>query len=90
MLTIKEKLGVFKHKKIVFVGDAQNNVAHSLMVIASKLGMHYVVLSPQQLQPDPVLLEQCRQLTQQSGGSITITTDWKLATSQADVIYTDV
>lgn len=90
MLTIKEKLGVLKQKKIVFVGDARNNVASSLMVIASKLGMNYFVLSPQQLQPDPVLIEQCQQLTKQTGGSLTVTNDWRLATRQADVIYTDV
>lgn len=90
MLTIEEKLGVLKQKKIVFVGDARNNVASSLMVIASKLGMNYFVLSPQQLQPDPVLLARCQQLAKQTGGSLTVTNDWRLATSQADVIYTDV
>ena len=52
IMTVKEHFGDVKGKKLVFLGDARNNVANSLMVICSKLGMHFVSCGPKDLWPD--------------------------------------
>jgi ornithine carbamoyltransferase len=49
MMTIKEHFGYLKGLKLVFCGDARNNVANSLMVACAKLGMHYVACGPKDM-----------------------------------------
>lgn len=41
LMTIIELLDGLKNKKLVFCGDAHNNVANSLMIACSKMGMHF-------------------------------------------------
>jgi len=48
-MTIKEHFGHLKGIKMVFCGDARNNVANSLMVVSAKLGMHFVACAPKSL-----------------------------------------
>ena len=90
-MTIQEKFGKdLRGKKFVYVGDGRNNVANSLMVTASKLGLNYVTLSPKELMPESSLVSQCKKFAKESGGSISLESNWKIATKNADVIYTDV
>lgn len=42
MLTVEENFGNCKGLKFVFMGDARNNVANSLMVVCAKLGVNFV------------------------------------------------
>lgn len=91
MLTIQENFGKdLLGKKLVFMGDASNNVARSLMVACAKLGMHYVACGPQSQMPDQTLIDQCASLAAQVGGSIRVSEDIQAACMDADVIYTDV
>ena len=60
------------------------------MVTASKLGLNYVTLSPKELMPESSLVSQCKKFAKESGGSISLESNWKIATKNADVIYTDV
>ncbi len=76
--------------KLVFMGDAQNNVANSLMVVCSKLGMHFVACGPEKQMPSEDLVKTCRALAAESGGSVTLCEDPFKACSGANVIYTDV
>ena len=46
VLTVEENFGHLKGIKLVFMGDARNNVANSLMVVCSKMGMHLVACGP--------------------------------------------
>lgn len=91
MLTIEENFpqGV-KGLKLVFMGDAQNNVANSLMVVCAKLGLHFVACGPKEQMPAAGLVEQCRALAAVSGGSVTLTEDVDEAARGAHVIYTDI
>lgn len=90
-MTIQEYLGrKLKGRKLVFVGDGRNNVANSLMVTASKLGLNFTLLAPKELHPASALVEVAKNFASQSGGSISLETDWQKATHLADVIYTDV
>lgn len=88
-LTMREVFGDIKGKKFVFIGDGRNNMANSLMIGCTKLGLHINIIAPKALWPDEKLVELCRGYAKESGGSVTITED-KGAVNGADVIYTDV
>lgn len=90
MLTIRENFGDLKGRKLVFVGDARNNMGNSLMIGCAKLGMHFVALAPKTLFPDEELVDAMKQVAAETGGSITLTEDIEEGVRGADVIYTDV
>ncbi len=90
IMTVKEHFGDVKGKKLVFLGDARNNVANSLMVICSKLGMHFVSCGPKALWPKEELVLKCKEIAKETGGSIEMTEDVMEASKGAQAIYTDV
>lgn len=90
VMTVEENFGHLKGIKLVFMGDARNNVANSLMVVCSKMGMHFVACGPKDLWPDIELVNKCKKIAEETGGSIEMTEDVMEASSGADVIYTDV
>ncbi|GHU82851.1 ornithine carbamoyltransferase [Spirochaetia bacterium] len=87
--TLEENFGPAPGKTLCFVGDGRNNVARSLMVICSKLGVHFTVITPPSLNPDASLVEQCTPLAAASGARLTVTPDLS-AVEGADAVYTDV
>lgn len=91
MLTVEENFpqGI-KGLKFVFMGDAQNNVANSLMVVCSKLGLHFVACGPKEQMPAQELVETCKEIAAETGGSVTLTEDAQAACTGAHVIYTDI
>ena len=91
MLTLEENFpeGI-KGKKLVFMGDAENNVANSLMVVCAKLGLHFVACGPEERMPNAELVSTCRDLARESGGSVTLTSSVEEACAGADVVYTDI
>ena len=90
VLTIKEEFGNVRGRKLVFFGDARNNVANSLMVVSAKLGMHYVACAPKELMPAKELVEKCRKIAEETGAVIELESDVKKAATDADVLYTDI
>ncbi|MBQ6367322.1 MAG: ornithine carbamoyltransferase [Erysipelotrichaceae bacterium] len=90
VLTIKEEFGNVRGRKLVFFGDARNNVANSLMVVSAKLGMHYVACAPKELMPAKELVEKCRKIAEETGAVIELESDVKKAATGADVLYTDI
>ena len=91
LLSIQEKKGSLKNLKIAYVGDGFNNVTHSLMTGATKLGSDIVVASPcgDQYMPSVEITNLCRSYANDSGGSVFITNSAEDAVKGADVIYTD-
>ena len=91
MLTLEENFpeGI-RGKKLVFMGDAENNVANSLMVVCAKLGLHFVACGPEERMPNAELVSTCRDLARESGGSVTLTSSVEEACTGADVVYTDI
>lgn len=75
--------------KFVYVGDARNNMGNSLMIGAAKMGMDFVALAPEELWPEETLVEEMKNVCQETGGSITLTSKIE-EVKNADVIYTDV
>ncbi|MFR9842149.1 ornithine carbamoyltransferase [Corynebacterium striatum] len=91
MLTVEENFPQgLKGLKLVFMGDAGNNVANSLMVVCAKLGMHFVACGPKAQMPEDGLVEECTKIAAETGGSVTLTEDVKEACTDAHVIYTDI
>jgi ornithine carbamoyltransferase len=89
IMTLEECFGTAKGKTLCYIGDGRNNVACSLMVICSRLGVHFTVISPPELAPDIGLCEICGPLVVTSGAKITVTADTS-AVAGADAVYTDV
>ena len=89
-LTIQEHFGGLKGVKLVYMGDARYNMGNSLMIACSKLGLHFVACTTEEYFPNAELVAQCEEYAKESGATITLTSDVKEGTKNADVIYTDV
>jgi ornithine carbamoyltransferase len=90
MLTIYEKLGQLAGKRLAFVGDGDNNVAHSLLLAGAKLGMDVVVACPHGYAPNDVYFSLATRFAADGGGRIGVTGDPWEAVRGADIVYTDV
>ena len=90
MLTIRENFGKLKGLKLVYMGDARYNMGNSLMIACSKLGLHFVACTTEEYFPNAELVAQCEEYAKESGATITLTSDVREGTKNADVIYTDV
>ena len=88
-LTIQEHFGHLQGLKFVYMGDARYNMGNSLMIGCAKMGLDFVACAPKAYHPAPELVQTCRELAAQSGGSVTLTEDTD-AVAGADVVYTDV
>ncbi|KIR03154.1 Ornithine carbamoyltransferase [Lachnospiraceae bacterium TWA4] len=89
LLTMKEQFGQLKGLKFVYAGDGRNNMANSLMIGMTKMGIDFVILAPKSLWPKEELVSLCEGYAKESGCSVTVTDDVNKVEG-ADVIYTDV
>jgi ornithine carbamoyltransferase len=71
-----------------YIGDG-NNVAHSLMFGAARVGMHMTVITPKGYEPKDDVTTRAAEIGRETGSTITIANDLAAATG-ADVLYTDV
>ena len=76
LLTLRERFGRLEGLKLAYIGDG-NNVAHSLMILAPKVGVEVAVATPAELAPQPV-------------GKAALVTDPAEAVEAANAVYTDV
>ncbi|OCL27263.1 ornithine carbamoyltransferase [Orenia metallireducens] len=89
LLTIKEYKGQLKGLKMTYVGDG-NNMAHSLLLAAAKVGMDISIACPENYKPDEEVVVLAKEFAQDSGSKVEITSDILAAAQDADVLYTDV
>ncbi|MCR3922276.1 MAG: ornithine carbamoyltransferase [Firmicutes bacterium] len=89
LMTILEHKGTLAGLKLTYVGDG-NNMAHSLLLACSKLGMNVTIASPQGYQPLPDIVQAATMDAGKHGTTIEVTTDPVHAVKGADVLYTDV
>ncbi|TNE51007.1 MAG: ornithine carbamoyltransferase [Deltaproteobacteria bacterium] len=87
MFTMQEHFGALEGLRVAYVGDG-NNVCHSLMWGAARLGLALHVATPPGYAPDPQVTSQSVEACCE-GASITVSHDPKLACEGAHVIYTD-
>ncbi len=89
LLTIYEKKGEFKGLKVAYIGDG-NNVANSLMLACTLVGINFSIASPQGYKVPENLLVTAREFAADSGASLLCTDKPEEAADSADVVYTDV
>jgi len=89
LLTIKEKKGRLSNLKLAYIGDG-NNVAHSLLFGAVKVGMDIVLAVPPGYEPKEEIINLAKEDAKKINSRIEIIHDPKEAADGADVIYTDV
>ncbi|REE84523.1 ornithine carbamoyltransferase [Paenibacillus taihuensis] len=87
--TVLEHKGRLEGLKVAYVGDG-NNMVHSLMMGAAKLGMHISVATPEGYEPDAEIIRQAKENAAETGSRIHVCSDPKEAVADADVVYTDV
>ena len=87
--TAWEKMGDLKGRKIAYVGDG-NNMAHSLMFGASKVGMDIAVATPGSYKPDPEIVAQAKADADGAHTKVILTDSIDDAVRGADVVETDV
>ncbi|MFJ5758463.1 ornithine carbamoyltransferase [Neobacillus sp. NPDC093182] len=90
LLTIQEHKGKLAGLKMCYLGDGNNNMAHSLMEGAAKVGMHISIASPPGYLPDGQITEKAIEAGKLTGSKITITHNPKEAIKDADIVVTDV
>ncbi|GMO25160.1 MAG: ornithine carbamoyltransferase [Termitinemataceae bacterium] len=89
IMTFQEEFEKIAGKKICFVGDGRNNVARSLIVICSKLGINISIAAPKELHPDNEVIEKCTPIAKETGCTITISSNLD-EVKGAHALYTDV
>jgi len=90
LFTILEKFGGFCGRKLVFMGDGSNNMAHSLLEGCAKVGMDCTICTPPNILPDKKVWDAAMEDAGMSGAELLVSHDSAEAVQNADVIYTDV
>lgn len=89
IFTIQEKFSSYQGIKIVYIGDG-NNIAHSWLAAAAKLGINLSIASPMGYEPKEEIVTKAKLLAKKGNNKIEIVHDPYLAIQGADIIYTDV
>lgn len=89
LLTMKEQFGYVKGLNFVYLGDGRNNMANSLMIGCTKVGVNFTLIAPKELWPEQKLINLCEEYAGAAGSTIRVTEDPE-DVEGADVIYTDV
>jgi ornithine carbamoyltransferase len=87
--TAWEKFGSLKGRKIAYIGDG-NNMAHSLMFGAPKVGMHIAIATPKGYAPDLSVVAAAEEDARTAGTRLLVTTSIEEAVKDADIVETDV
>ncbi len=88
-MTIREQFGRLEGIRLAYFGDG-NNVCHSLLRIAGRLGMDVVAATPPGYEPADRVVAASARDAERNGGSVEITNDPEAAATGAQVLYTDV
>jgi len=86
-LTMIEK-GKDKNPVVAYVGDG-NNMTHSWMMLAGKLGFELRIATPKGYEPWQEIIDDAKMLSKESGAKITYVNNPKEAVIGADVVTTD-
>lgn len=89
LLTVLEVKGKLEGLTLVYVGDGENNVPHSLVLGCALLGVNFNCASPKGYWMKQERVKKAKALGNLSGAKILETEDSKEAVKNADVVYTD-
>jgi ornithine carbamoyltransferase len=90
MLTLLEHRGRLQGTTLAYIGDGNNNMCHSLLLLGAMLGVSVQVGCPLDYQPEPDILEQAHKIATDHDCTITVTPSPQEAVQNADAVYTDV
>ena len=89
LFTVQERLGGPGGRTLAYLGDG-NNVAHSLLLGGTKVGMTVRVATPPGFEPIPQVVHRALEIAEETGGAVGVGSDPIEAATGADVLYTDV
>lgn len=85
LMTIKEHKGKLKGLNLVYLGDGDNNMAHSYLLGCAMVGMNVKIVSPKKYWPDKYYVEEAKKF----GVTVEVTDKVEKSTDGADVVATD-
>lgn len=86
--TLEEKCGSLKGFKLAYVGDG-NNVCHSLLLLAARLGVNLRIATPANYAPAPDVLADAKRVAKETRARIELFTNPSEAVAGAQAVYTD-
>ena len=86
--TLEEKFGPLKGFKLAYVGDG-NNVCHSLLFLAARLGVNLRIGTPANYSPAPDVLSDAKRVARETHAHIELFTNPSEAVAGAQAVYTD-
>lgn len=86
--TLEEKFGSLKGFKLAYVGDG-NNVCHSLLILAVRLGVNLRIATPANYAPAPDVLSDAKRVAKETHARIELFTNPTEAITGAQAVYTD-
>ena len=89
-MTVKENFGKLEGITLTYVGDGRNNMANSLLVTGSMLGVNIHIVAPDSLQPTQEVRDLAESYAKKTGSKNLITSDVANGVKGSDVLYTDV
>ncbi len=89
LMTIKEHFGGFKGLHFAYIGDGRNNMANSLMIGCTKVGIDFTLIAPNSLWPQDALIKECQSYAEAAGSTLIFSEETE-AVAGADIVYTDV
>ena len=89
LYTIQEARDQLEGLNLAWIGDG-NNVCNSWLLGAGIMGIDISVATPKGYEPNRDVLKRARELADEVGSKIEVTTDPREAAKRADILYTDV
>ena len=86
--TLEEKFGNLKGLRLAYVGDG-NNVCHSLMYLAARLGVNLRIATPENYAPDADVTADSKRVAKETKAKIELFTDPREAVEDVQAVYTD-
>jgi ornithine carbamoyltransferase len=86
--TLEEKFSSLRGFKLAYVGDG-NNVCHSLIFLAARLGVHLRIATPPNYAPAQEVVAEAKRVARETRAKIELFTDPCEAAADAQGVYTD-
>lgn len=93
--TLADFMTMWENKKklnkmhLTFIGDAENNVVHSLCLASALFGTHFICASPKGFFMNDAIVAKAKKIAEITGAVIQQTDNPQEAIIDADVVYTD-
>ena len=89
LFTIWEHKQELKNLNIVFLGDGDNNVTNSLLLLCARLGANFMIGCPKKYKTKQEILDLAKQDISLTNSKIEISSNPQEVVKNADIIYTD-